>query len=375
MRVVYCIDTMAVGGTEMNAVRTAERLDRSRFAVTVACLDDSGPLAARYRDAGIEVVPFPISSLYGADALRAGIRLARFLAERRADIVHSHDMYSNVFAAPWARLARTPVVISSRRWWHTLPNRKLQLGNRIAFRLSHCVLANSPRVAESVHTADGVRSQRVRVVSNFADDEAFEPMRPDRAAELRRALGVAPDSLVVGTVARLVPVKDHASLLRAAARLRGAHPNLTVLLVGDGPSRGELAALARTLGIEDMVVFAGERLGGGNYHHAFDVSVLCSLSEGFPNAIVEAMAAARPVVATAVGGSVDAVDDGVTGLLVPPSDPEALAAAVGRLLVSPQLRASFGAAGRERARSHYAASSVLATLEALYDDLLARRTA
>jgi glycosyltransferase involved in cell wall biosynthesis len=170
-------------------------------------------------------------------------------------------------------------------------------------------------------------------------------------------------------------VKDHASLLRAAARLRAAHPKLRVLLVGDGPSRGELETLAASLGITYIVTFAGERLGGGNYHHAFDVSVLCSLSEGFPNAIVEAMAAARPVAATAVGGSVDAVEDGVTGLLVPPSSPDALAGALDRLLGSAELRRDFGVAGRDRARARYAASNVLASLETLYDDLLARRSA
>src|SRR4051794_37230729 len=142
---------MRLGGTELNAVRTAERLDRDRFDLRVLCLDANGPLVERYRAMGVPVVEMPVESLYGLTMLTTGLRAARYFRREGVQIVHAHDMYSNIFAAIWGRIARVPVVVASRRWWHSLPNRKLQLGNRVAFRLSNAVLANSAAVARSVH--------------------------------------------------------------------------------------------------------------------------------------------------------------------------------------------------------------------------------
>ena len=120
IRIAYCVTLMDLGGTELNAARTAERLDHDRFDVTVVSLADKGPLLQRYASAGIPVERFPITSLYNRTALREGLRLYRFLRANRIEILHCHDMYSNIFAAPWARLARVPMVIASRRWWHSL---------------------------------------------------------------------------------------------------------------------------------------------------------------------------------------------------------------------------------------------------------------
>ena len=164
----------------------------------------------------------------------------------------------------------------------------------------------------------------------------------------------------------LRPEKDLVSLVRAMALLAPRHPALHLLLVGRGPCDEALAAAARELGIADRVHFAGYQPAVPNPHQYLDISVLCSLHEGFPNAIIEAMAAARPVVATNVGGIPDAVAHGETGLLVEPSDPAALAAAIGRLVEDPGLRARLGEAGRERARADYRADAVLDALTALY---------
>jgi glycosyltransferase involved in cell wall biosynthesis len=370
IRLAYCIDNMGIGGTELNAVRTAERLDRSRFEVSVICLQESGPLMARYAAAGLRVVPFPIANLYGVGAVRQGVRLARLLAERRIQVVHSHDMYNNVFATVCARAARTPVIIASRRWWRSLPARRYRTANTLAFRFAHCVIANSPAVALSLQTEDGVRPERIAVVPNFVDEAAFAPLSAaERAARLRE-LRVPADALVVGVVANLSPVKDHGTLLRAVALLSPHWPELHVVLVGEGECRPALESLTRTLGLEGRAHFAGRQPNEPNLHHLFDISVLCSVSEGFPNSIVEAMAAARPIVATDVGGISDAVSDGETGLLVPPSSVGRLAAAIEELLLDPGRRRALGEAGRDHARARYHAATVVGSLEALYDRLL-----
>jgi glycosyltransferase involved in cell wall biosynthesis len=368
--VAFVIDNMRFGGTELNAVRTAARLDRSRYDLRVVCFDVDGPLAERYRAIGVPVVPLPLNSLYGPSMLSSGWRFVRYLREERVQIVHAHDMYSNIFASVWGRIAGAPVVITSRRWWHTCPNRKLRVGNRVAFRLSHAVLANSAAVARSVHE-DGVARSEVWTVPNFADDEAFEPLSSAERLLVRRGWRVPDDALVVGCVARLDPLKDHATLLRAMASLQTPGRRAHLVLVGDGETRSALERLAEELGIRDGVSFVGEVRDGGNHHRAFDISVLASLSEGFPNTLVEAMAAGRPVVATAVGGSVDAVVDGETGLLVEPAAPDQLSAALRRLLGDAGARSRMGRAGHERARRLYDARRTVGTLEDMYERLLA----
>jgi glycosyltransferase involved in cell wall biosynthesis len=347
-------------------------LDRNRFDLRVVCLDDRGPIADRYRSMGVPVIRMAVSSLHGPSMLSTGWQFARYLRRERVQIVHAHDMYSNVFATPWARLARTPVVIASRRWWHTLPNRKLQLANAVAFRMAGAVLTNSAQVARSVREIEGVPDERVWTVTNFVDEEAFTPLPDAARARVRRDWGVPPGSVVIGCVARLVPVKNHALLVESFAELRRRHAAVHLVLIGDGECRDALTAQVTALGLEQAVTFAGELRASGNHHRGFDVSALVSLSEGFPNTLIEAMAAGAPVVATAVGGSVDAVVDGVTGLLVPAGRTDLLTTALERLVDDSTLRASFGAAARARAWATYRAGTVIESLESMYDALLAR---
>ncbi|MEP7002472.1 MAG: glycosyltransferase [bacterium] len=370
--VVFALDTMRVGGTELNAVRTAERLDHKRFDLRIVCLDDEGPLAERYRSMNIPIVTLPLESLYGRSMFSSGWRFAQYLRDERVQIVHAHDMYTNIFATPWALLARTPVIITSRRWWHSLPNRKLQLGNRAAFRMSDAVLANSPQVARSVSEREGVSSDRIWNVTNFVDDVAFAKLTAEQREATRVRWGIPHGALVVGCVARLVPVKDHGTLIRAFATARQAYPSAHLALIGDGESRAGLEALAAELNVSSAVSFVGELRDGDNYHRMFDVSVLCSLSEGFPNSLVEAMAAGVPIVATAVGGILDAVTDGENGLLVPTETPKELALALGTLLGDAALREKMGAAGRQRADERYQAGTAVKSLETMYDRLLAQ---
>jgi glycosyltransferase involved in cell wall biosynthesis len=369
VHVVFSIDTMSVGGTEMNAVRTAERLDADRYRLTVVTLRGNGPLAERYERIGVPIVRFPIFNLYGRSALRQGALLARFLRGERADIVHCHDRYSNFFTVMAARAAGVPVVIASKRWTHS-PIR-YHLANAIGFRAATRVLANSSSVARSLRDRDLIPAKRIVVVPNFVDEEAFEAPSPSVLARWRNELRLRHDDLVVGIIASLTPIKDHATLLRAIAVLAPRFPTLHLVIVGEGPLRSALAALAQQLDITDRVRFAGLRPQTPSFHFLFDVSVLCSTSEGFPNSIIEAMAAARPVVATAVGGIPDAVREADTGLLVPPSAPADLADALVRVLTDPIRARAMGRAALTRARSEYHARIVVGSLEALYDQLLA----
>ena len=376
IRVVYCIDNMQVGGTELNAVRTAERLDRRRFSISVVCIRDNGPLMARYKDAGIPVHTFPMTSLLGPGAVQQAVRLIRLFRAERTDIVHSHDAYTSVYGTLCARLAGVRGVIASRRSWHSphLQGRILK-ANRVAYRFAHRVVGNSPSVSRLVESEGGVSASRIVTIPNFLDEEAFTPIPVPERRRMLDALGVPEGAFVVGIVARLSLVKDHGTLLRAIASLRDRIPTLHCVLIGDGPERGAIEALAGALGISDIVHLAGERTQPPNLHGLFDVSVLCSTTEAFPNSVLEAMAAARPVVATDVGGTPDAVHEGTTGLLVRPSDPSRLADAILRLYQEPALRAKLGNAARAAARAGYSAEAVIRQVETLYTRLAGRAVA
>jgi glycosyltransferase involved in cell wall biosynthesis len=369
IRVAFCIDSFAIGGTELNAVRTAEALDPKRFELCVFYLQAHGPLRSRYERLGVRMKHFPIPNLYSFRTAIQGVRLARLLRRWNVDIVHSHDIYSNIFVVPWVRILSGCSIIASRRWWYEAPRPELIRVNRWSYLLAHRVLANSSGVAGLLAREEGVSSKKIVEIPNFLAENAFQ--LGDKAAHIaqRRAWGIPDGAFVIGIVARLSPVKNHIFLLRAVAQL---DPRFHLVVIGDGPSRAELGEYTRQMGIEFRVHFTGEMVSPHNLHQFFDVSVLCSLSEGFPNSVIEAMAAAKPVVATPVGGVTDAITHDVTGILVPIGDPALLADALRMLEADSLLRARLGEAGREEVQMKYRQEVVIEKLSALYEGLANR---
>jgi glycosyltransferase involved in cell wall biosynthesis len=372
IKVVFVIDNMRFGGTELNAVRTAERLDRERFDLRVVCLSGDGPLTERYRAIGVPVVNLGLRSFYGPSMFRCGWRFVRMLRRERADIVHAHDVYSNIFITVWGRLGGARVVITSRRWWNSLPNWKLRVGSGFAVARSTAILANSRAVSDLVVKEWPSAKRRVWTITNFVDDHAFGRPNDEERMRLRRGWGAPEDAVVLGCVARFDSLKDHPGLLQAFALLHARNPRTFLVLIGDGESRSGLERKVKQLGLEGVVHFAGEVRKPINLHRGFDISVLASTSEGFPNTLVEAMAAGNAVVATAVGGCVDAVVNESTGLLVPPSQPDLLADALMRVTGDAALRRSFGDAGLSRAAENFSAAAVVGTVEDMYRTLAQR---
>jgi len=365
VRVGYCIDSFDIGGTELNAVRTLEALDRKRFHVTVFHLHETGPLRARYEALGVPLQHLAIGRLYEPRTAAAGVHFLRLLRRAAIEIVHTHDLYTNIFAAPWARLAGARV-IASRRWLDAAPRAGLLPLNRWSYRFAHRVVVNSSLVARLLVDGEHVPARRVVELPNFLEERAFRKVAPQVRMARRNSWGVPQDAFVMGMVARLVPVKNHAMALRALQRLGEA---VHLVLIGAGKSRGALEALARELRVERRVHFTGQLLEAENQHQFFDVSVLCSRSEGFPNALIEALAAGCPVVATPVGGVPEVIIDRQTGLLVPVDRPDALAASVEELRQDTALYRRLSEAGPARVIGKYHQSVVIGQLEALYGDL------
>jgi glycosyltransferase involved in cell wall biosynthesis len=365
IRIGYCVDSFAIGGTELNAVRTLEALDRQRFQLTVFHFHESGPLHARYQALGAHLVHLPIGPLYAPRTAVQGVRFWRLLRREGIEVVHTHDLYTNIFAAPWARLAGCRT-IASRRWLDATPRPGLIPLNRWSYRLAHRVVANSALAARLLAEKEGVPRARIVELPNFLEERAFRRVTAEEHRARRRSWGIPTGAFVIGAVARLVPVKNHAMLLRALAELE---QDLHLVLIGEGPARRELEALVDELQLRSRVHFTGELVEVTNLHQFFDVSVLCSHSEGFPNSVIEALAAGCPVVATSVGGVPEVIADRRTGLLVPPDSPQALAASLRELQRDAGLRRRLSEAGIDCVRVKYHQSAVIARLEALYQDL------
>jgi glycosyltransferase involved in cell wall biosynthesis len=218
-------------------------------------------------------------------------------------------------------------------------------------------------------TQVGYPLDSIRVIRNGIDTTRF---RPDRREGARRSLGCDPRDVVIGTAGRLVPVKDHATLLNALALLRSQGIRFRAIIAGDGPLRQGLDALAQSTGIADAVEFVGERSDMEDVMAAYDIFALSSTSEGLSNTVMEAMATGLPVVATHVGGTDELVEQGTTGLLVPASDPRAFAGALAELIKGEARRQSMGRAGRERVQRDYSLDRMVRAYEELYLGLSGR---
>jgi len=353
---------LGVGGTETHIVELASRLDRSRFTVTVCALKSGGTMAQELEKRGVRVL-----SLDGTGKLDARVimRLFKLLRAEQPDVVQAFLFWANVAARACGRILRAFPVISSYHDEIVSEGWLVRLVDRLTLTWTDRIVCCSGAVGRSVVSRIGGKIEHFTFIPFGVDIDQFEPA----AAATRRELGLRDGQKVIGTVCRLVePKKGLRILLQAMAVLakRYGQPPCQLLLVGDGPSRHELELLREQLGLSSWVVFAGSRRDIPRVLHAVDAFVLPSLYEGFGIAILEAMAAGKPVIATSVGGIPEFVLSGETGLLVEPGNVEALADAIDRLLSHPQQARTMGAKGRIRAGERYHISTVVRQHEQVY---------
>jgi L-malate glycosyltransferase len=357
-----------VGGTERQLLSLAKGLDRSRFDLRIACLKRFGAFLPELEALGVPVVSYPIHSLHGLHTLKELLRCARDMRRERTQILHTFNFYPNMFAIPAGRLAGVPVIIATLRDMGDLWTPMQRRTQRWMCRMSHRVVANADAVREQA-VRDGYDPKAVCVIRNGLDLAKFSLLH-DNVGQ-REALGLPPGVPVVAVFSRLNhQVKGIHLFLEAAARVAPLHRDARFLVVGDGPLRAGLEALAGRLGIGDRVRFTGYRSDIGEAMAAVSIAVIPSLSEGLSNVLLESMAASLPVIATRVGGTPEVVQHGHSGLLVPPGDPEALATAIGSLLSDPGRAAALGRAGRRRVEQLFQIGRMVGETEALYNDML-----
>lgn len=358
---------LEIGGTEGQIVELASRLNRTRFDVVVCVLKGDGVLARALRQRGVRVI---LLNGCGKGDIRVLFRLWRVIQQERPHVIHAFLFFANLAARVLGKMLKVPVLLSSYRGPGEWNGWVRIVADRLTVQWSSAVTCCSDAVRWSAMFLIGGPHERYQTIHNGVDCERFAGGMPLGRAEV----GLRDGLPVIGTVCRLDgQVKGLPFLLEAVAQLNCASGSLPcqMLIVGDGPAHAELRGLSVKLGIAEQVVFMGARCDVERLLPLMDIFVLPSLAEGFGIAIVEAMAAARPVVATAVGGIPEIVVDGDTGLLVPPGDSVALAAAIERLLRDPAYARSLGERGRLRARQKFSIESAVRKHEELYEALLA----
>lgn len=368
------VPTLLCGGTEKQFVALSDAIDPRRFEVECACLRPAKPAALRLGDR-LPLHEFPIHSFRRGASIAQQLRFAAYLWRRRIHVVHAYGFYANVFAIPAARLVGVPVVIASirdRGPYLTPMQRRVQ---RYVCRFADQVLVNAEAVKKWL-LDDGYAGEQISVVPNGVDLSRF-PAAADTGA-VRREFGLPPKTPVIAVVSRLHRLKGIDHFIDAAAIVSKRFPDARFLIVGEPPQDDpgyldELKARAAQGGIGTRVIFAGLRHDVPELLAGATVSVMPSLDEALPNALLESMAAGVPVVASRVGGTPEAIAGGVTGLLVPPGDARALASSIVRLLDDPARAETMARAARRCIEDRFSLHRMVHATERLYHRLLTRR--
>jgi glycosyltransferase involved in cell wall biosynthesis len=373
LHVLHLITDLDVGGAELMLARLAGAADRRRFRMSVVSLIKPGSVADELAAKGVSVQHLGLRR--GAPDPRAILSLARLLRRERPDVLQTWLYHADLLGLIAGRMAGVPRILWNLRcsdmdlrrysWTSAATVRLLA---RLS-RLPDAVLVNS-RAGRRAHERMGYRPRRWELVANGIDVERFRP-DSDARAKLRAELRFAADDFVICLPARLDPMKDHATFFAAAQRFAREEPRARFVLVGRGVSeagRRQRADLGELSGA--AVRLLGERHDMPAVFAAADIVTLSSaFGEGFPNVVAEAMACGIPVVSTDVGDAAEII--GETGLVVPPRDPAAMAAAWKRLLfVGPDARAQMSKAARERIVGHYGLAAMVARYEAIYDSVV-----
>ena len=354
-------NSFETGGSERQFAVMAQNLPRERYQILLGCIRRLGAFAGDFGD----VPEFWLGgSLFGWTSIRIRLRLARLLRARQVQIAHAFDFYTNLTLIPAARLARVPVVIGSQRQLGDLLTPHQFRVQTAAFRWCDGVVCNSRAAADRL-AAEGISQDKLFIIGNALPASAFAPAK--------ESLIRAPGRLRVGMVARMnAHYKNHAGFLRIAARIHREMPDVDFFLVGDGPLRPEVEKQSQDLGLGNHVFLLGDRRDIPGILASMDVAVLTSDSESLSNVILEAMAAALPVVAYRIGGNAELVNE-ERGVLIPAGDEERFAAAVLKLLGSSGMRLRLGQNGRKFAQENFSLERILERYTACYQSLLEKK--
>ena len=369
MKLLFAIDNLRHGGAQKVLRALLLRLDRGRVEPIIWRLGGGSEIEAWFEELGVPILAYPEWQM------RTGLGPARMLAwmfRHRPALAQTFLFHADIAGRVLARAAGVPAVVSSVRATN-VDKKPWQFGlDRLTARLAHRVIAVSSATRDFAIAHEGCRPDRTVVIPNGIDLSDYVPGHGREAA--RAELGYAPGDFVIGTVGRFQEQKGHRFLVEALRRITPDRPRLRAFFVGYGPLEDELRRHVRHAGLADRVRVVGYRRDIPRLLAAMDLFALPSLWEGMSNALLESMAMALPAVATAVDGNLEVVENGVTGVLTPPRDAEALAEALADPADRPDAASEMGRRARERAERRFSLERTVDAYLDLYEDLLARGT-
>jgi glycosyltransferase involved in cell wall biosynthesis len=363
-RIAYFTNSTVWGGVEQHICGLLRTLARDSFDIQLVC---DPTVSERFKadvPADIGITSLALSK---AAHLSAAVRFARWLRRGSFDIVHSHMFWSSMFASPIARACGVPVTIETLHGteaWRTGWKARCPIDRAITAFVSHYI-AVCKSDARFLESKKHLPVKKISIVPNGVDSRRFLFSDVQRH-QIRRRLGYGDSDLLLIAVARLHRGKGHRILLRAMQGLVNLHPTLKLVCLGEGEEKADLLADCSRLRLTPYVHLPGYQRNVEEWLAAADINVLPSYYEGLPLTILEAMAAGLPTAASEVGGIPDAIQQGVSGLLVPPGNPERLAEALALLLRDPALRARLGQSARMRVAEHFAFAQQVKSTEQLY---------
>ncbi|MCD6359292.1 MAG: glycosyltransferase [Armatimonadetes bacterium] len=373
--VLFVIGSLDVGGAEKQIVSLVRQIHDHRYCCYVFVLHQGGPLKGYLLERGVQIYEGGLKKGDIARApwklLFAEWKLLKIMIYLKPTIVHSFLPLVTFMGALAGRMARVTLVVTSRRALGKHQERYILLRpfDLLANRLSHRVTVNSMAVWEDTIERDHIDPKKLVLIHNGVDKHTFDSVRHFRK-EARKKLGIKPREKVIIVIANLILYKGHSDLLKAARKVLKHIPKALFLLVGeDRGIGGNLKRISIDFGIASKVRFLGLRDDIPQLLAVSDISVLPSHEEGFSNVILESMAAALPIVATNVGGNSEAVVNGVTGWLVPPKNPDAMAEKIVDLLHDPQKARSWGKQGRKRVNKKFTIERMVQEHIKLYEGI------
>ena len=364
-RILIFTNSFRIGGSEGQAIQLIRNLDRSRFEVYVACFDREGPLLDQLPSDLRAVEDFPLKSFADPGTIRQAIRFIAFLRKNRIQVVQTFDFYTNIFGIPLAKLARVPIVIGSRRDYSVKRTKGQRIAERVSLRLALKVVTNAEAIKQRLIDERWLPEDRVHVIYNGLDLCRFSLQVP-RDASCRSPVST------FGVIANLRQEKGHLTFVCAAQYVAQVHPEARFVLLGDGVMRSHIHDAVRKAGLTEQFEFLGAVKNVPLILQSIDVVVSPSDTEGLPNAVLEAMAAGKPVVATDTGGTRELVSEGVTGYLVPIGNARMMANRMSDLYLSPATQESMGVEARRKVEESFTVEQIARQFGRLYSELIER---
>jgi Glycosyltransferase len=364
-KVAHVTFDMRIGGAEQVIANLIENTDPSKYILSIICMEQPmGPFGRNLLEKGYQIISFNRKPGFDLSLVRD---IRNYIIDNNIDILHCHQYTPYVYGLFASVFTSTKIIFTEHgRFYPDKKKIKRILMNPILSLLTDCVTAISSATGNALVEYENFSRKKIRIVYNGIDDTMYTTPADTR---LRQSLGIKPDDSILGTVARLDPIKNHKMMIKSLKIVHQSYPNTFLVIVGDGQEREGLESFASEMGLSSRIIFTGFKEDIHNYLKIIDVFLLTSFSEGTAMTLLEAMASSLPCIATDVGGNPEIVKDGETGFVVPNDDEKILAEKICGLLRDRDLIANMGKAGRRRFKEYFTVDKMVAAYEEIYEEI------